>query len=110
MEMAKPNLIFQKVNQTAAAEMQISGRYISAIIAKNINMPIDDFNRYNPGFDNVLATGSNYNLRLPNDKMSLFVANKYPILNECVNKLLSDVDMLHTKTVYKKRDGKSGKK
>ena len=89
--------------------MQISGRFISTVIAKNIDMTIDDFNRYNPGFDDVLATGSNYDLRLPGDKMSLFVANKYPILSECVNKLLSDVNF-NTKTVYKKRDGKTGKK
>ena len=49
---------------------------------------IDDFNRFNPGFDDVLASGGTYNLRLPNDKMNLFVANKYPILNECVQQLL----------------------
>jgi membrane-bound lytic murein transglycosylase D len=84
------------------AEMQVSGRYKAAIIARNIDMDIKDFNRYNPGFDNMLAEGDNYNLQLPNDKMTLFIANKYPILNECVQQLLGNVEM-NSKTVYKKR-------
>ena len=81
--------------------MPISGRYISSIIAKNLDMDITDFNRYNPGFDDMLATGGTFNMRLPGDKMNLFVANKYPILNECVEKLLGDVN-IDTKTIYKK--------
>jgi membrane-bound lytic murein transglycosylase D len=84
------------------AEMQVSGRYKAAIIARNIQMDIKDFNRFNPGFDNMLAEGDNYNLQLPNDKMTLFIANKYPILNECVQQLLGNVEM-NSKTVYKKR-------
>ena len=103
----KPDI--SKTESDSAAEIPISGRYVSTIIAKNIDMTIDDFNRYNPGFDNVLATGSTYNLRLPDDKMNFFIANKYPILNECVNKLLSDVNF-DTKTIYKKGDGESSKK
>ncbi|HEX7456866.1 MAG TPA: lytic transglycosylase domain-containing protein [Ginsengibacter sp.] len=81
--------------------MPISGRFISSIIAKNLNMDINDFNRYNPGFDGMLATGGTFNMRLPDAKMNLFVANKYPILNECVEKLLGDVN-IDTKTIYKK--------
>ncbi len=69
----------------------VSGRYSAAIIAKNLNIEMDDFNHYNPGFDNMLATGTSYGLRLPNDKMDLFIANKYVILNECVQQLLGDV-------------------
>ncbi|HEY8660468.1 MAG TPA: lytic transglycosylase domain-containing protein [Hanamia sp.] len=84
------------------AEMQVSGRYKAAIIARNIDMDIKDFNRYNPGFDNILAEGDNYNLQLPNNKMTLFITNKYPILNECVQQLLGNVEM-NSKTVYKKR-------
>ena len=65
-------------------------------------MEIKDFNRYNPGFDNLLANRGTYNLRLPDDKMTLFIANKYPILNECVQQLLGDINM-DTKTVYKRK-------
>lgn len=88
--------------KSTVVEMPLSGRYKAQIIAKNIEMDIKDFNRYNPGFDNMIAMGAVYTLRLPNDKMTLFVTNKYPILNECVNQLLGSVDM-DSKTIYKKR-------
>jgi membrane-bound lytic murein transglycosylase D len=89
--------------ETSASDvLSLSGKYISAVIAKNLGMDIKDFNRYNPGFDDMLASSGTYDLRLPNDKMDLFVANKYPILNECVQQLLGDVNV-NTKTIYKKR-------
>lgn len=83
--------------------LSLSGKYIGSVIAKNLEMDIRDFNRYNPGFDNMMASDGSYELRLPNDKMDMFLANKYPILNECVEQLLSDVNM-DTKTVYKKQN------
>ncbi len=83
-------------------KLSLSGKYIGSVIAKNLEMDIQDFNRYNPGFDNMMASEGTYELTLPNDKMSLFVANKYPILNECVQQLLGDVNV-STKTTYKKR-------
>ena len=79
--------------------LNISGRYNSAIIAKNLSMDIAEFNRLNPGFDMVMSSGDTFDLRLPADKMDLFVANKYPILNECVHVLLNTVNT-ETKTVY----------
>ncbi len=98
---ASPNLTSDK-DSTADAVM-VSGRYIAAIIAKNLDIEMKDFNRYNPGFDNMLATGSSYELRLPNDKMDIFIANKYIILNECVEQLLGDVNQ-NIETIYKKRN------
>jgi len=89
-DLPKPNLT--KMEADSSDSVSVSGRYIASIIAKNITMDITEFNRYNPGFDDMLATGSNYELRLPHDKMTIFITNKYPILNECVNKLLSDLD------------------
>jgi membrane-bound lytic murein transglycosylase D len=74
-----------------AMSSMISGRYKAAIIAKNIEMEINEFDRYNPGFDNIIATGSSYNLRLPSEKMQLFEERKLPILKECVQYLLSAV-------------------
>lgn len=90
-EISKPAI---SENEAARADsLKVSGRYIGSIIAKNLDMDMQDFNRYNPGFDDVLATGGSYTLTLPADKMNFFITNKYPILNECVNKLLSDVDV-----------------
>ena len=68
----------------------ISGKYISIIIARQLSMELNQFNRLNPNMDGLLGTNGNYDLRLPPDKMQFFLANKYVILNECVNSLLQE--------------------
>ncbi len=78
----------------------ISGKYNAAVIARNIDMSIDSFHRYNPDFDNRLSANSQYDLKLPQDKMQIFLANKYQILNECVQLLLDDSNIPNSKTVY----------
>jgi len=71
--------------------ISISGKYHSTIIAKNVLMDVAEFNRYNPEFDKVMASSNNtYDLKLPADKMDLFAANKYQILNESVQLLLNE--------------------
>ena len=92
----KLNLSPQENSNTEV--LNISGKYNSLIIAKNITIDINEFNRLNPGFDMVMSSGEGYDLRLPSEKMDLFVANKYPILNECVQVLLNDTNA-DTKTV-----------
>jgi membrane-bound lytic murein transglycosylase D len=90
-------------DELADVEMlQISGKYNSIIIAKNLAIEIALFNHYNPSFDDEMATNGNYNLRLPAEKMELFIVNKYAILNECVQQLLGGAVMPINKTVYKK--------
>ncbi|MEO7308694.1 MAG: lytic transglycosylase domain-containing protein [Ferruginibacter sp.] len=73
-----------------ATTQSITGKYNSLVITKNLAMDIVSFNRYNPDFDNMMSINGNYDLRLPADKMQLFLANKYVILNECVQLLLGD--------------------
>ncbi|MEO6837749.1 MAG: transglycosylase SLT domain-containing protein, partial [Ginsengibacter sp.] len=72
---------------------KVSGHYIAGIVAKNITMDMKDFERYNPDFDNTLATGATYILQLPKDKMKIFFNKKYEILNESVDQLLGSVKM-----------------
>jgi membrane-bound lytic murein transglycosylase D len=72
--------------------LSISGKYNSSVIAKNLDMDISEFNQLNPGMDAILRSGTNYDLRLTAEKMDLFVANRYAILNECVELLLNDVN------------------
>jgi membrane-bound lytic murein transglycosylase D len=72
---------------------QVSGRYIAEIIARNVDMDLADFNRYNPDFNNMLSTGATYNLQLPADKMKEFFQKKYDILNQSVTQLLDNVNM-----------------
>ncbi|HEX2683761.1 MAG TPA: lytic transglycosylase domain-containing protein [Ferruginibacter sp.] len=84
----KPNLTEEELETTAT--QSITGKYNSLVITKNLSMDIVSFNRYNPDFDNMMSINGNYDLRLPADKMQLFLANKYVILNECIQLLLGD--------------------
>lgn len=67
----------------------VTGRYNSAVIIKYITIDLATFNRYNPGFDNQVATSGTYDLRLPVDKMDIFQAKKQEILDESMQLLLS---------------------
>jgi membrane-bound lytic murein transglycosylase D len=84
----KPELTEEELK--TAATQSITGKYNSLVITKNLSMDIVSFNRYNPDFNNMMSINGNYDLRLPADKMQLFLANKYIILNECVQLLLGD--------------------
>jgi membrane-bound lytic murein transglycosylase D len=87
--------------------IQVSGKYHSAVIAKMVVMEIDEFSRYNPNFDRVMAKAENtYELKLPQDKMELFIANKYQILNESVQMLLSGATVSAITTSVSKPAGK----
>ncbi len=78
----------------------ISGKFNSLVIAKNLTMDIQQFNRLNPGFDNMITNNGNFDLRLPEDKMQLFMAGKYQILNECVQILLGDDNVITNPVIY----------
>jgi membrane-bound lytic murein transglycosylase D len=109
----KPELTAEE--QANAATQTVSGKFNSLIIAKNLSMDIMQFNRFNPQFDNMIANNGNYDLRLPADKMPLFLANKYTILNECVQVLLGDNAISSNQTFYpvsekKKPAGRKKKK
>ncbi len=84
----KPKLTENEMEEVEV--LGISGKYNSVVIAKNLVMDIARFNHYNPSFDNMLATAGTYDLRLPADKMQLFISAKYQILNECVQVMLND--------------------
>lgn len=96
----KPELTEDETNN--AATQTVSGKFNSLIIAKNLSMDIMQFNRYNPQFDDMIANNGNYDLRLPADKMQVFSANKYNILNECVQVLLADNTISSNQTFYSK--------
>ena len=104
----KPDI---SLKEAETAETQtITGKFNAVIIAKNLSMAITEFNRYNPGFDQLISANGQYELVLPIDKMQVFNANKYTILNECVQYLLSDFDVPNNKTVYPSKYNKYQKK
>lgn len=78
-----------KEEMETVESLNVSGKYHSVVIARNVLMEIEDFNRFNPEFDRLMANSTVYELKLPADKMGLFVANKYTILSESVQALLS---------------------
>jgi membrane-bound lytic murein transglycosylase D len=77
------------VSNPSIAELAISGKYTAAVIASVIQMNITDFNSLNPNFDKAIASSGTFNLRLPNEKLSLFQANKQQILEQSVRMMLS---------------------
>ena len=68
----------------------ISGRYNSLVITKHLTLSITEFNRYNPDFDKLITHNGKYELRLPADKMDLFIAKRYDILNESLQIMLDN--------------------
>ena len=97
----KPTLAVAEMEN--AATQTVSGKFNSVIIAKNLLMDITTFNRFNPNFDNMIVENGQYDLILPQEKMQLFMANKYNILNECVQVLLANDTVPENKTVYPKK-------
>lgn len=82
------NSFLSKTEMDSSKIQAISGRYNSAIISKHINMNVADFTRYNPDFDNQVGDNGKYELRLPGEKMPIFLAKKFQILEESMQLLL----------------------
>lgn len=80
--------VLSKEEMENSTTQTIGGRYNAAVIAKYTGMDLPDFNRYNPAFSSRSATNGSYELRLPADKMAIFQARKYEILEESMQLLL----------------------
>ena len=52
-------------------------------------MDIDQFNKWNPGFDKTLAEGKKYALRLTKERAVVFEAKKSELLLESIKTLLN---------------------
>lgn len=80
----------------AARSQSVAGKYQSAVIAKHIMMELSEFHRYNPDFDRIMSNSAHpYEMKLPPGKMELFNANKYAILQESVQLLLSSTAVIN---------------
>lgn len=85
----KNNLGEEELNNSKT--QTISGKYNSLVICRNILMGVASFNRYNPDFDKQVAVNGSFELRLPPDKMNIFIEKKYHILEESIKLLLAPV-------------------
>lgn len=85
-----PNLNEEEMNSSLT--YNISGRFNSSVILKYIELDKASFDRYNPGFDNKIAEEAKYELRLPKQKMNIFIEKRYEILDESMQLLLKQTN------------------
>ncbi|HRN57074.1 MAG TPA: transglycosylase SLT domain-containing protein [Agriterribacter sp.] len=89
-EEAAPLLNMEKLvaeNLSDLSVLHISGKYNIHVIAEALEMEVEVFNLYNPGFEKEVVTHG-YNMRLPKDKMKRFREKRQEILNDSVEMLL----------------------
>jgi membrane-bound lytic murein transglycosylase D len=87
-EMLSQTASLNEEEMNRSATHNITGRFNSAVIMKYVEMSKDEFYRYNPNFDNEIALNGKFNLRLPVQKMNIFVAKRYEILDESMQLLM----------------------
>jgi len=73
--------------QTYLKEVTISGRFKIAVIAAYLNIVEKELIALNPKFDQVVATGKSYTLKLPKDMLEKFEAHKNDILQASLQSL-----------------------
>ncbi|MFN3793439.1 MAG: lytic transglycosylase domain-containing protein [Chitinophagaceae bacterium] len=83
---AAEQLTAEEMANTAVVE--VSGRYHSVVVSNQLLMDIQQFNKWNPGFDKTLAEGKKYPMRLSKERAVVFEARKGQILIESVRALL----------------------
>lgn len=104
------NIGSRSINEVELAGSEtkaISGKFTSKVIAARLNMDLRDFDRYNPDMDQVIQREGQYDLVLPDEKMKIFLDNKYSILNDCVQAILHADDVPPVKTVIPEKEKKS---
>jgi membrane-bound lytic murein transglycosylase D len=72
-------------------EFNITGKYRLEAIAKKLDISLAEMSRLNPDFAKTMAGPDNsYDLRVPKEKMKLFMGEKDEILKESVQMTLDD--------------------
>jgi membrane-bound lytic murein transglycosylase D len=70
--------------------VEISGRYKAAVITNNLQIDIDKFYKWNPGFEKILGEGKKYSMRLMKDKAAMFETKKNDLLMQSMRALLDN--------------------
>ena len=90
--LVNPGLNLKEEEISNSIVYSISGRFNSAVILKYIELDKASFDRYNPDFDNKIAVEGKYDLRLPIQKMNIFIEKRYEILDESMQLLLKSAN------------------
>ena len=86
------NTLLTKEQLSNTITYSITGRYNSLVVTKFLSMDILTFNQMNPDFDKLIAINGKYELRLPNEKLELFIVKKSDIQNESIQLLLNSAN------------------
>ena len=86
------NTLLTKEQLSNTITYSITGRYNSLVVTKFLSMDILTFNQMNPDFDKLIASNGKYELRLPNEKLELFIVKKSDIQNESIQLLLNSAN------------------
>jgi membrane-bound lytic murein transglycosylase D len=75
-----------------SALIEVSGRFNSLVVANELQINIQQFDAWNPGFDKALATGEKYAMRIPKEKEAIFLAKKNQLLLASVRAIIEGVN------------------
>ena len=71
------------------ASVEVSGRFQISVIAKYLSIPTKELEVLNPQFNQTVASGKMYILKLPKDRLEIFEAHKNEILQASLQLLYS---------------------
>jgi len=71
------------------AFVEVSGRFQISVIAKYLSIPTKELEVLNPQFNQTVASGKRYTLKLPKDRLEIFEAHKNEILQASIQLLYS---------------------
>ena len=74
-----------------SALIEVSGRFNALVVANELQINIQQFNAWNPGFDKTLAAGEKYAMRISKDKEAIFIAKKNQLLLASVRAIIEGV-------------------
>ena len=71
-----------------SALIEVSGRFNALVVANELQINMQQFNAWNPGFDKALAAGEKYAMRISKEKEANFLAKKNQLLLASVRAII----------------------
>lgn len=84
-------LTLSAADLAGSALIEVSGRFNALVVANELQINIQQFNAWNPGFDKALAAGEKYAMRITKEKEANFLAKKNQLLLASVRAIIEGV-------------------
>ncbi len=84
-----PAIILNEGDLKISDTLTISGKYSSKVISKFMGMELEQFQRWNQGFERKISEGP-VTIRIPKEKLNLFYEKKSEILSESVEVMIQE--------------------